>query len=249
VLFEASPDNYLLRLDGTARYWARAGREVLIDIAPKALEVRVRTHFLGAVLTALLHQRGVLVMHASCVLGSRGAVLLAGHSGHGKSTLAAALASRGYRAAGDDAAVVTADRDDRLIVQPGFPQVRLWADAVSRLGHSPEQVRRVDPDKAKYALELGESHTPEPHALAALFLLGVRPSGPVQHETVSGAESFNAVLAHTRNLRVLQGLRMQVPHFRLVTSVSSRVPITRMTRPLDRDSLAELVDRVVPALS
>ena len=73
LFFEADADSFLLRVEGVARYWVRAGRDIVVDVAADALDVQVRTFFLGAVLTAVLHQRGVLVLHASGVVGARGA--------------------------------------------------------------------------------------------------------------------------------------------------------------------------------
>lgn len=248
VLFETTTDGYLLRVHGVASYWARAGREILIDPEESAPPTDVRTFLYGSVFTALLHQRGVLVLHAAGIVGSRGAVLLAGHSGSGKSTLLAALAKRGYSILTDDAAAVSFDASDRLMVQPGFPEVGLWKAAAARLGHWSEALRRVRPGIEKYSLPVESQFSETPQPLAAVYVLDVSNDDHVVVEPLENSARFEAVRVQTRNLRVLEGLEMTLPHFKLVAAVAAGTPVVRLVRPRGRDSLDELVTRVEQSL-
>jgi hypothetical protein len=70
-------------------------------------------------------RRGRLVLHASCLATSDNRCFaLAGESGRGKSTLAAALVERGYRLVSDDCAVVELG-PGRPRVVPAYPGLRL----------------------------------------------------------------------------------------------------------------------------
>jgi hypothetical protein len=62
-------------------------------------------------------------LHAATVVVGEGAVALAGASGMGKSTLAAALLERGARLLSDDVTVVEA-AGDRVLAYPGAPSCR-----------------------------------------------------------------------------------------------------------------------------
>ena len=53
-------------------------------------ESDVRVFLLGSCIGALLHQRGILVLHAGAIHTDKGAVLFTGPWGIGKSTLLAA---------------------------------------------------------------------------------------------------------------------------------------------------------------
>src|SRR5690606_16389105 len=129
VLFEAAPASHLLRVPGIAKDWVRDGQEVVIDAEDGAAAADSGACGPGPGLTALLQQRGTLAMHAAAVTGRHGAVLLAGHSGNGKSTLLASLAQRGFGVMSDDAAAITLDARQHPIVHPGIPHARLWKDA------------------------------------------------------------------------------------------------------------------------
>lgn len=236
----AAPDVFILRVEGVARYLARAGREVVVSLESGASPREVRRYFLGLVLTAILRQRGVLVLHASGVVGARGAVLFAGHSGDGKSTLLAALASRGHETLGDDAVAVT-ERAGQLFAHPGFAQVNLWEDAATRLGHVPGELGRLDPGVDKYAFRLEGFRRNVPAPLAGLYVLSVGVEDEVWFEPIVGSEAFHAVRAYTRNVRFLEELGMLSLHFRLAAAVAARVPIVRIARPRGRDSVDELV--------
>lgn len=86
----------LLKVDGVANYWVKEGREIVIEPGPAAEAGDVRVFLLGSAFGALLHQRGLPPFHAGAVAMEGKAVLLAGRSGVGKSTLAAELCRRGH---------------------------------------------------------------------------------------------------------------------------------------------------------
>src|SRR6266536_1366743 len=107
VCYEASSGQFLLKVDGHARYWATNGSEIVIQQDFRTARDDLRAFLLESVLGAILHQRGVLALHASAIEVRGGAAILAGPSGAGKSTLAAALAKRGHRVLSDEIAAVT----------------------------------------------------------------------------------------------------------------------------------------------
>ena len=248
VLFEVSPDSYLLRVDAVARYWARAGREIVIEPTPDADAVDVRTFLFGPVINALLHQRGALVLHAGGVVGPRGALLVAGESGRGKSTAVAALANRGYQILTDDVAAIVLDGDDRPLVWPGSPQLRLWPDAIARLGYDMALASPVRPGVDKFTVDMQEQFSAEPQPLGAVYLLEAHNGSELEIERLENSARFDAVRSHTRNFRVIEGLGMQRAHFRMAAAIAARVPVIRLKRPRTGDSVDAIAGMIDEAL-
>lgn len=240
-VFEAAAGQYLLRIAGIGSYWVSAGRQIIVEPAPGADSAAVLLFLLGSALTALLHQRDLLVLHASAVVGARGAVLVAGPSGRGKSTVSAALATRGYSILCDDTAVVSLDADRRLLVQPGTPHLKLWPDAVRRLGRSPEALLSVRSGVEKRQLPIHEVFASAPVSLAAVFLLALPPSDVVTCTRIENSQKFEMLRTHTKTPRAFEGLGNPSSHFRIAAAVAASVPIYTIARPRGVDTVAEVV--------
>src|ERR1700752_837058 len=56
---------YLLCIQGIARYLVTGGREIIVDPEADALMLDVRAYLLGAIFVVLCQQRGLLPLHAS----------------------------------------------------------------------------------------------------------------------------------------------------------------------------------------
>lgn len=241
VLFEVDADNYLLRVDGIARYRASLGREVIVEQMPGATSGDVQTFLFGTVFSALLQQRGALVMHAGAFVGPTGAVLVAGNSGCGKSTL---LATQSRALLADDAVVITPGEADGLVAQPSVPRLKLWRDAVERLGYPIEGLSQVRCGVEKYALDVAPRFSRTPQPVAGIVVIDVHNQAHVSVEPVENSARFAAVRAHTRNFKVVEGSGTQLRHFQIAAALAACVPIVRVRRPLEGDSLDEVVASV-----
>jgi hypothetical protein len=248
VLYDAAPGRFLFRIDGVARYLAEQGNRVTVDAEPGARAEDVQTFLLGPVFTALMQQRGALVLHAGAVLGARGAVLIAGKSGHGKSTLVAALARRGHRVLTDDVAVVSENDRHEWHVQSGPPHLKLWEDALQRLQES-TNLRPVRSGMKKYILGIGDGHIASPQPLAAMYVLELHNEDAVESASVGNGARFNMLCAHTRAFRSLTGLGLRQSHFQASTRLAAALPMFVLNRPRSRDSVDTLCDRVEEALA
>lgn len=86
----------------------------------------------GPVLGFAMRLLGVFCLHASVVAIAGHALALVAPSGGGKSTTAAALASRGHAVISDDVLALRIERN-RVVVRPGFPRLRLCNDSMEAL--------------------------------------------------------------------------------------------------------------------
>lgn len=127
-----------------------AGHRVRATWSEAVPYAEVVSPLLGPVLGCVLRQRGITCLHASAVTVGHGAstvaiAIVAAKYG-GKSTLAAALAGRGHSVLADDLVVLT-EGEQGLMVQPGYPRLRLWPDSASALpGIDTDSLEHIWPD-------------------------------------------------------------------------------------------------------
>src|SRR5208337_3198059 len=107
--WQIAGESFLLNVPNVARFLLSKGAAIDFDPASAEALDDVPIFILGTVFGILLHQRGRITLHASAVRVNGGAVLFCGSSGAGKSTMAAALAQRGYPVASDDICPVSFD--------------------------------------------------------------------------------------------------------------------------------------------
>jgi hypothetical protein len=185
---------YLLALPGTGRILVRNGDEVLVDTEPGADPSTILS---GPLQAMLWHQRGLLPLHGSVVVVGARAIALCGHSAAGKSTLAATLAGRGHTVIADDVCVID-PREEHVLA--GCGRLRLWRDALDRLGIESSALERAARDREKYVLDCGVGSAQERHRLAAIILLSRQESGTVATERLRGARAAGALheIVHMR---------------------------------------------------
>ena len=111
------------------------------------------SYLVGAILGFALRLKGRVALHASVVAIDERAVVLLGDAGSGKSTTAAAFAFMGYPILADDVCVLGEDDGD-LLVEPAYPGIRLWPDAVESMFGVEDALPRVTPGWEKRLLNL-----------------------------------------------------------------------------------------------
>lgn len=240
VLFDAAPGDYILRVGGVGRYRVQRGCEITVAPHPDATPHLVQTFLTGGAFTALLHQRGVLVMHGSAVLGPTGVLIVAGHSGTGKSTTCAALLRAGYPVLTDDISAVSIDGDGVPRVAPGVARMRLWADAMTALQADPAGAHQLRPGVDKFTVAIPQMAA-SPHPLVSICCLELYSGHEVVCDRLDGSSRFEALRQYTRMSRLVEGLQVQEHHFRAAAAVSARTPVWRLRRPRGTDSLSAVV--------
>jgi len=144
--FENDRGTIIIDLPPAGRFRVEGGNAITIDGTDAGLAA-LRWRLLGIGFGAVLHQRGILALHATVINMHGRNIALVGASGAGKSTLAAWLQKRGHAILIDDVCAVVPD-PTRAIVEPGNGLLRLWEDATRALGGVGGQ--RLDPEIAKF---------------------------------------------------------------------------------------------------
>lgn len=195
----------------------------------------IRHLLLDQVIPRVMAHRGRLVLHASAVVLADGATAaFLGHTGWGKSTLAAALHERGAMLVTDDCLLVER-RGETLLGIPAYPGLRLWpgADVHARgfpAGFVPLAQtggkRRFKPSGGHHRAGRG------PYRLAGLFLLDspdcVNGRASVELAPVAGREALLSMLSCLFALNARDRDRAEANFLECGQVLRSGVPVYRL---------------------
>jgi len=229
VCYQALPGQFLLEVNGVARYLVRGGHEIVIERHAEANDDDVRLFLLGSGFGALMHQRGILAMHGSTVQVDDGCVVFLGKSGMGKSTLATGLARRGYGCLGDDVCAVSIGEDGVPYAAPAYPQAKLWIDSLQHLGIDPAGLRRIRPSLEKRALPLETFSSAARVPVKRLYVLS-RPTNEPSFsiKEMTGPPRIRVLRDYTYRVEYLQGLNVSLRHFKQIVNLASRLSMKRV---------------------
>jgi hypothetical protein len=243
----AAPGRILLDVPAVGRILIRDGREIVVDAAAGVSDRTAGLWVLGSGMSALLHQRGLLVLHASAVAGPGGAAALLGRSGAGKSTTAGALGALGWQILTDDICVVVPGGDGPGILA-GYPYLKLWPDAAAQLGRDGEGLDRLAGQLGKLAAPVPPAATGPPVPLRRLYVLDPDGDGELTLIPLPGRERLGALAEHTNRREMVSAMGMDRAHFEAVAALAAAVPVTRVTRPATGCPPATLARRLTEDL-
>lgn len=232
----------LLSYAGVGKLLVRGGTTIVVEPTLEVDEHVLPAFVLGPALGVLLHQRGLLVLHASAVAIGGSAVALLGPAGSGKSTLAAALNARGHAFIADDVTAVRLGPDGAVAV-PGFPRIKLWPEVAAYLEGEPGAQPRPQPGKSARAVVGAFQQTPLPLTHVYVLLEGPSP------ELVSGPPQ-DTILDLVRYSYCRRVARATDPssHFRQCGTLAREVTLKHLRRQRSLSSLADaarLIERDV----
>jgi hypothetical protein len=229
------------------RYRITGGTDIVVEANPSVPERNVRLFLLGSAFGALLHQRGLLPLHANAVEIDGKAVAFMGESGAGKSTLAAWFHDRGHRVIADDVCVVRFGPDERAFAVPGLPRLRLWAQALEATGRSAADYARSyvgEVEYDKYDVPIGSTAPLAREVeLAAVYLLAAAEAFSI--EPLRGVAAVEAVFANTYRGAFISAADGHLSHWAASMRLVRTVPIFRLEREWDLGRLGQQSSRIV----
>jgi hypothetical protein len=184
---------------------------------------------------------GELVLHASSVAIDGRCVAFVGETGRGKSTLAAAFATRGFRFLTDDGLIVR-ECDDGYVAVPSHPSIRLWQDSTDRLLGTYEDRAASVSYTTKSRLLAGPRlpHCDAAMPLASVFFLGDRNVDAVGIRALSRSETAIALLKHVFVLDTEDRARL-TRQFARVTALAVRVACYEIEYPRRYETVEDVV--------
>jgi hypothetical protein len=234
-------DEALFFVDGAAeRIWGTC--------SPPLTSEDLTTYLLGPVMGFVLRRRNVLALHASALCIGGQAVALCGESQAGKSTTAAALALRGIPVMCEDITPLI-EEHGRFQVEPGYPRVCLWPDAVEKLFGAPDALPRLTPTWEKSFLPLdGGNAKFEEHrrVVSAVYHIAPRVAEPdaPRIETINAREALLHLVQNTYMNWLLDRIQ-RAAEFHALGKLVAQVPVRRIVPHRDPARIGALCELIV----
>ncbi len=241
--FVFSEGAFVLDIAQVARFTIEEGKHVSLTPYPNADRSTLELYLNGSVYGAILHQRMIPPLHASCFAFQGQGIMVCGESGAGKSSLTAAFCLEGATFLTDDVTPV--------VFEENWPcawslsdRIKLWKDSLRQLNQSETELRRIEPDGEKYYFPMNSSDerlVPMHH----VFALMVHDESAVQIQTVTdGIEKFTIL----RNAMYREEYWRAMPgnehtYLDKFVRMSERLTVTKIKRP-SHYSIMKLRDTV-----
>lgn len=224
-----------------ATFSVKDGREIVVESHVGVEERLVHLPLLGTVFAVLLHQREILVLHASAVAINGSVIAFVGDKGQGKSTMSATLYARGHQLLTDDLVALDLSTSTQALVFPGFPQFKLWPDAVASIGGDPEKLPELFSGYKKRARRAEERFAERSLPIECICVLC--SGSEVALNKLAPSEGMIKLIANSYVNRygsqLLQG-DVGARHFKQCANLASRIYIYNLERPRDLNLLPDI---------
>jgi hypothetical protein len=241
----------LIQAAAIGRFLVDSGRLITVQLQPGATPVEIEAFLMGPIAGVLLHQRGILPLHASCVDMNGLAIVVVGRVGSGKSTLAAALLRRGAVLMSDDICPVCFQGNTAPLAVPGSVGLRLWPDAKEVFARDDPNWLPIRPGHAK---TVGPPDTakraepPVPRRLGAVIRITLSNSPELHISRLQGPPALSPMDEIVYRLRVGRILGRGVSLFRDTMRLADMVPVFELRRPHGFENVEKAVDCILGSL-
>ena len=237
----------LYRIPEIAHYYIRNGNEICIEPFSTNL-TEVLLYFYSSALTAILLQRNLIPFHASGVkINEKQIILFPAPSRTGKSTTALFLDKLGYPIFTDDTVVLEVI-DGKCYATPSYPIIRLWENTIDKN----EKINKQDayqlrPGISKFGISISDRFTNEKMELAGVVFLKSDDHN-FKVDQLKTKDIFTLLKSNVFRSQWIKGMKKQILHFQLISSISQCVPAFLAQRPKSKptfEEFAQIIEREI----
>jgi len=237
--FQISADEFIIRYKPWAAFYVCNGNKIIIQPEKDADENDIKTFLISSVIVMLLHQRGLLPLHASGIKVDNKAVLFAANAGVGKSTIALDLNRKyGYPLIADDVTVVSAI-NNLPVVYSSFPSAKLWQDSIEMLGLLNKDLPFIRKDVFKYRFDNRPAFFSGILEPLLIFVIENGDKENIEIQEIKGVDKFNVLRQHIFRAKMINEI-YAVEHFKILTQLLKSVSCFKILKHNNSNTLNEL---------
>lgn len=233
----SSSDEILFIVPLTATFKVSNGNKIEITRHHED-DVRCRIFLLGTVMTLILHQRGMLVLHGSAIDHHGQAIIFCGPRGSGKSTLSATYQKEGFPLMSDDVCAIYFDELGNPWLIPSFPVQKLYEDASQRLGLSMDKGTPVPNTPKKFIYPVAH-YTSTALPLKAILFIEIKPILSVDKVVLSLYDVHKYILVAMYRYSMMNEIQ-KTESFKAISQLTHKVTWIRVHHPKSDSSHQEL---------
>lgn len=236
-------------IPGDCRLSIKDGRMITFSAVQGADEDLIRLYILGTCMSVLLMQRGIFPLHGSAVVIQSKAYAIIGDSGAGKSTLASAMLSQGYKLLSDDLIAISLTGDNQTVmVDPAYPQQKLWQESLHRFGMTSSHYRSIFGRETKFSIPVPSNFYPDPLPLAGVFELVKAENNTACIRPIEKLDRLQTLFTHTFRQFLIPRLGLMDWHFHTSAMIANQIQMFQLSRPLSGYTIPQLVDLVLDSI-
>ncbi|RUW02945.1 MULTISPECIES: serine kinase [unclassified Mesorhizobium] len=243
AVFRFEPTRQYLSWQAVGTFLISDASRIDVDPAPGVDDPLLAFPLLGPVLALTLHQRGLLVLHASAIAVGGQSVIFMGDKGAGKSTTAGAMIRAGHLLLTDDVVALDLSDPSRPMILPGFPQLKLAADAANAIRIGRAEVRpQVHPQIEKAQHRLRDGFSGEAVPAARIYVL--ERDGQAAITPLKGTAALPAIIKFsyvTRFGRQALVGDFASTHLEQSAQLAGRIGVSRLEVPAGLERIDEAV--------
>lgn len=221
------------------------GSSITYEKKRGALESNLNAYLLGWGLAMLCFQQGKPAIHCSCVADDRGAVLVSGRSGSGKSTVTTQLLKEGYTLVADDMVVVDMGTEKMAYALPAFPYQKLCRDAAEQCKISMEEMLYIDERKDKFLVSYKGAFPKKPLSIRGMILLDWCEEEKIVVTEIVGVDKLYACLDALFLRALFKDSLYRRENVEAGLKLASCIPIYLLSRSKEYHLASEVVDAIM----
>lgn len=219
------------------------GTKLIYKRKPGGNMMYLQTYILGYGMSMLAMQRGMLSIHCSALANDDGALLIAGESGAGKSTVTSAFLEQGYQLMADDMAWVEITEEQKVLARPAFPYQKLCRNVAIDQGYDLDELIYINEEKDKFLAPYRGEFGIDPVPVKGFIMLGVTKGEEVVSSEATGMQKFQ-MCANNLFLRHLLGPDKYQPCIgQKCMKMAAGIPMHYIARPDGKETTKQVIEK------